>query len=680
MTQVEEVPADKIRNVVLVGHGGTGKTTLAEAMLAAGGVTSGRGGVLDFEPEERDRGHSLGLAVGSLMWQGHRVNVLDCPGAVEASGDAYPALLAAETAIFVVDASLGIQPQHEQLWEVCEQLGLPRLVMLNKLDKRNAGFQSNVDALRERYGRPLAPVQMPIGLEEDFTGVIDLLHFKAVVRRDGKRVECEVPEDRVEQATRNRELLIEAIVENDDDLLERYLEGEVPDASELSEVFARGIASCGFFPVLCGSATEQLGVKLLLDFLVAECPSPADRSPVDLPLDGPTALYVAKTLSDPYVGRINVLRVLSGALKQDDELVNRRTGARVRLHGLVSLVGKEQQPVNRVGQGDIVAVTKLEDVGTGDVLSADAAELKLPTVSPPEPHYRVALLPASSRDEDKLSPTLARLAEEDPVLRVERDRETSQVVLHSYGPSHVEVTLARMERKFNVAVQQVPLRLRYRETLRGPGKGKGRHVKQSGGHGQYGIAEIEVEPLPAGNGFEFENRIVGGAIPSQYIGSVEKGIREAMAQGILASYPVVDLRAVLFDGKFHSVDSSDMAFQMAGLLAFRDAAEKAGMVLLEPVLDVAVTAPDAYMGDILGDLSGRRGRIKGTEQTRPGWTTVNAFVPESEMLTYVAELRSITSGAGMVEMNYDHHQEVPESLSRKLIAQAQEDSEERRLA
>lgn len=680
MTQVEGVPADKIRNVVLIGHGGTGKTALAEAMLAAGEVTGGRGGTLDFEPEERDRGHSLGLAMGSLMWRDHRLNVLDCPGSVEALGDAYPALLAAETAVFVVDATLGVQPQHEQLWEVCERLNLPRLVMLNKLDKRNAAYQSNVDALRERYGRRLAPVHMPIGVEEDFTGVIDLLHFMAVMRRDDQRVEGEVPEDRVEQANRNRELLVEAIVENDDDLLERYLEGDVPEASELAEVFARGIASGGFFPLLCGSATEQLGTRLLLDFLVQECPSPAARPATDLALDSPTALYVAKTLSDPYVGRINVLRVLSGGLRQDDELANRRTGSTVRLHGLVSLVGKEQRPVSQVGPGDIVAVTKLDDVATGDLLCANAAEVKLPAVTPPEPHFRVALRPASSRDEDKLSPALARLADEDPVLRVVRDPETSQLVLYSYGPSHVEVTLARMERKFNVAVEQVPLRLRYRETLRGQGKGKGRHVKQSGGHGQYGIAEIEVEPLAPGSDFEFEDRIVGGAIPNTYIGSVEKGIRDAMAQGILAGYPVVDVRARLYDGKYHSVDSSDMAFQMAGLLAFRDAADDAGVVLLEPVLDVSVIAPDAYMGDILGDLSGRRGRVKGTEQSRPGWTTVNAFVPESEMLTYVAELRSITSGTGTVEMSYEQHQEVPESLARKLIAEAQERTEDRRLA
>lgn len=674
MNGVDEVAAGRVRNVVLLGHAGTGKTALAEALLATGdhGGGRGRGEVLDREPEERERGHTLSLAVGSLTYHQHKVNVIDTPGSAEAIGDAYPALLAADVAVFVVDATLGLQPQHDDLWGACAQLGMPRLVFLNKLDKRNAAFQGVVDALRERYGKPLAPVHMPVGVGEDFTGVIDLLREIAVTRGpDGGRVEGPIPPERAEQAVRNRETLVEAIVENDDDLLERYLEGEVPEPRRLAEVFARGICGCGFFPLLCGSATERLGVRLLLDFLLEECPSPLDRPIAGLAPDGPAAAYVAKTFSDPYVGRINVLRVLAGQLGPDDELVDARTGARVRLHQLVTPDGAQQRIGGRVGSGDLVAVAKLEDVRTGDLLCGAGVEVNLPQVAPPEPHHRVALEPASLGDEDKLSTALARLAEEDPTLRVERDPETAQLVLTSYGPAHVEVALARMQRKFNVAVRQVPLRLRYRETLAGPGKAIGRHVKQSGGHGQYAIAHLEVEPLPPGGGFVFEDRIVGGAVPRQFIGSVEKGVREALRQGVLAGYPVVDVLARLVDGKAHSVDSSDMAFQVAGSLAFRAAAEQAGVVLLEPIMEVEVSTPDTMVGDVLGDLSARRGRISGTEQTVPGRSLVRALVPEAELLSYVAELRSLTSGTGTVRMRYAHHDVAPETQAKRVVAEAQ---------
>ncbi|MDP8969049.1 MAG: elongation factor G [Actinomycetota bacterium] len=675
----EETPTVRIRNVVLLGHGGTGKTVLAEAMLAVGGVGDGRGGILDFEPEERDRGHSLSLAVASLSWNGHKINLLDAPGGPESIGDAYPALHAADLAVFVVDAGAGVQPQHDQLWSACEQLGLPRLVFLNKLDKENAAYQSVVDALRERCGSPLAPVHMPLGVAGEFNGIIDLLHFTAVTKTDGERKEVEVPEARREQAGRNRETLVDAIVENDDAMLERYLEGEIPDPKELSEAFAKGIASCGFFPLLCGSVAMGVGVRLLADFIVENGPSPADRSPLEAAegtagrdLDGPVALYVAKTLSDPYVGRINVLRVLAGRLEQDDTLVVGRTGNAVRLHQLFVLRGKDQSPITAAPAGDICAVAKLDDVVTGDVLHPKGAPLALTPVPLPEPFHRVALQPASAGDEDKLSTALARLRDEDPSLRVEQDPETAQLVLRGYGVTHIDVTLARLQRKFGVSVNQVPLRLAYRETLRGSAAATGRHVKQSGGHGQYGIAHIEVEPLERGGGLEFEDRIVGGVIPRQFIPSVEKGVREAMRQGVLAGYPVVDVRVRLVDGKHHSVDSSDMAFQVAGSLAFRNAVEQAGVVLLEPVMDVAVTVPDELTGDVMGDLSARRGRIQGTEPAAAGQTTVRAHVPESELLTYSAELRSLSSGTGTVAMAYHHHEEVPEHVAKKVIAQAAE--------
>ncbi|MBA2528506.1 MAG: elongation factor G [Euzebyales bacterium] len=667
MPGIDPTPTARIRNVVLLGHGGTGKTTLAEALLRTGGQGDGRGGNFDTEPEERDRGHSLSLGVASLPWQGHKLNLLDAPGTPEAIGDAYPALAAADLAVFVIDATVGVQSQHDQLWAACETAGLPRVVFLNKLDKEGAAYQSNVDALRERYGKPLAPVHMPIGVEREFTGVIDLLHFNAVELVDGQRVTTEVRDERREQAGRNREFLVEAIVEHDDAMLERYLEGETPEAKELAVCFAEGVASCSFFPLLCGSATMDMGVQLLADFLVEEAPAPASS-------DGPTAATVFKTLSDPYVGRINALRLRSGTLRADDHLTVARTGADVRMHQLFALSGREQTPVAEVAAGDIAAVAKLDDVVTGDALVANGAAVETPRVAPPEPYHRTAVKAASAGDEDKLSIALSRLAEEDPSLRVEHDPETAQLVLRTYGPGHADVAIARLARKFGVSVEQVAVRLPYRETLRGPGEGLGRHVKQSGGHGQYGVCSIEVEPLPRGEGFVFEDRIVGGVIPRQFIPSVEKGVRQAMASGVLAGYPVVDVLVRLVEGKHHPVDSSQVAFEVAGSLAFRDAAARAGTVLLEPMCEVTVTVPDALTGDVMGDLSSRRGRISGTEAApAPGRTLVRAIVPEAELRSYTAELRSLTSGAGSAEIAPATHDEAPEHVTRKVVAAAAEE-------
>ena len=666
MAGIDTGSGPAIRNVVLVGHGGTGKSTLAEALLRLRGGGDSRAATFDHEPEEVEREHSLSVAVASLEWREHTVNIIDTPGTADAIGDAYPALSAADLAVFVIDATVGIQAQHDQLWRACDQIRLPRIVFLNKLDKERASFQPIVAALRERYGKPLAPVHMPVGVERDFTAVIDLLHSVAVSKVDGKRVKGPIPPDRQEQASHNRDLLVEAIVENDDHLLERYLEGETPDVGELADVFARGIASNGFFPVLCGSARMDIGVKLLADFIVEEAPPPHVEG------DG-VALYVAKTFSDPYVGHINIVRSLSGTLHQDDHLRVARTGADVRMHYLVRLHGKQQTPVEQVDPGMLFAVGKLDGVLTGDLLT-DGTEVKLETVAPPPGYYRVAIQAASAGDDDKLSSALAKLAEEDPSMRVERDAETHQIVLRTYGPTHVDVAVARLERKFGVHIERVELRLPYRETLKSSATGLGRHVKQSGGHGQYGICEIEVTPLERGAGFEFDDKIVGGVIPHTFIPSVEKGVREAMARGVLAGYPVVDVGVRLFDGKHHSVDSSQVAFEVAGALAFREAAAKAGMALLEPVLEVEVDVPDDLTGTVMGDLSARRGRIMGTEQAAtPAHTVVKATVPESELLTYAGELRSLTSGSGTVVMRYSHHEEAPEVVAKQLVAAANQE-------
>ena len=668
------VPTDRIRNVLVLGHTGTGKSTLVEAMLgiAGHGVAHGEGcPTVDHEPEEKDRGHSLALAMVSFEYDGHKLNVLDAPGGAEALGDAYPALLAADIAVFVVDATVGVQPQHEELWRACATRGIPRVVFLNRLDLERAQYQAIIDDLGERYGKPLAPVHMPLGVHDDFDGVIDLLHATAVQFENGQRTEGDIPEQRREQAERNREDLIEAVIENDDDLLERYLEGDVPSNEEIAQVFAHGVAECGFFPVLCGSAIKGIGVQLLLDFLVEECPSPQE-APHALPHDGPTVAYVAKTFSDQYVGRINLLRILSGELKVDDELVVQRSGNRQRLHQLFSLRGRDQLPVEGAAAGDLVAVSKLDDVVTGDLLIADGVDVEVEVPVAPVGFHRVVLRPASLADDDKLSGALQRILHEDPSIHLSLDAEAGTRVLSFQGPTHVDVTVARLARKHGVKVEVDAAPIAYRETIRKPAEGLGKHVKQSGGHGQFGVARIEIAPLPRGEGFTFDNGIVGGVIPHQYIPSVEKGVREAMREGPLGRYPVVDVGVRLVDGKHHSVDSSDAAFQMAGILAFRAAVADAHPVLLEPVAALQITIPEELTGAVMSDLSGRRGRILGTDATGPGRTRVDAHVPEVELKTFAAELRALTSGRGEVAMTYDHHEEVPDNVAKRLLGELQE--------
>ena len=663
------IPTERIRNVLVLGHTGTGKSTLVEAMLQAAGHSRSHGTgcpTVDHEPEERERGCSLSLAVASFEYHGIKLNVLDAPGGAEVLADAYPALLAADTALFVVDATVGIQPQHEQLWRTCEQRGIPRVVALNKFDLERASYQTNIDALSELYGRPVAPVQMPLGVHEEFEGIIDLLHAKAIEFRGDRRVESEVPEQRRDQAERNREALVEAVVENDDEVLERYLEGEMPSTAQVVELFAHGIAGCGFFPVVCVSATTGLGVELLLDLLIEECPSPAE-APHPLPHDGPTAVYVVKTFTDQYVGRINLLRVLAGELRVDDEFIATRTGERHRLHQLFSLRGREQIPATRVAAGDLVAVSKLHDVITGDVLTIDGTQPELDRPLPPPGYHRVTLHPASAGDDDKLSSALRRAVEEDPSIGTELDADEGVRVLSFYGPVHVDVTVERLRRKYGVEVEVASAPVRYLETIRRPATAIGKHVKQTGGHGQYGIAQIELGPLDRGEGFRFEDAIVGGVIPRQLIPSVEKGIREAMKRGPLTGCPVVDVAVKLFDGKHHAVDSSDAAFQMAGILAFREAMKDAEPVLLEPFASLELFIPDEQTGTIMGDLSARRGQILGTQTMGGGRTLVRAQAPEAELATFAAEFRALTGGRGELHMEHSHHEEVPDAVAQRLL-------------
>ena len=663
------VPTEQVRNILVLGHTGTGSSTLVEAALAVAGHGGG-GPVTDHEPEERERGHSLALSLASCTFDGTKLNLLDAPGGAEAIGDVYPALLAADTALFVIDATVGLQPQDEQLWRACAQRGIPRVIFLNKFDLERARYQTCIDELRERFGAAVAPIHLPLTGPGGITGVVDLLHCRVVDLTSGTHAEAALPEQLRAQANANRQALIESVVENDDELLERYLEGELPTTRQVAELFAHGIAECGFFPVLCGAAAGGLGVETLLHFLVEECPSPAE-APHPLPHDGPTVVYVAKTFTDQYVGRINLLRVLSGALAVDDELICTRTGRRERLHQLFSLRGREQLPVSAVAAGDLVAVAKLHDVATGDLLTVDGVRPDLDLPATPIGYHRVVLEPSSPGEDDKLSLALQRVLQEDPSVHLRIDERTSQRVLSFLGPIHVEVTVDRLRRKYGVEVRVEPAPVSYLETIRRPATAQGRHVKQSGGHGQYGVAKLRLEPLPEGGELRFDDEVVGGAIPRNLIPAVEKGVREAVRTGPLGGFPVVDVAVTLLDGKHHSVDSSDAAFQMAGILAFRAAVADADPVLLEPICELSLTVPGEQTGTVMAEISARRGRILGSESTPDRRMLIRAQAPEAELATFAAEFRALTGGRGELTMAYHHHEQAPEHVIRRCLAAQQ---------
>ncbi len=683
-----------IRNVLLVGHGGAGKTSLTEALLFAAGLTTRMGTVedgntvTDFEAEETKKQISVSLALAPIEWNGVKVNVLDAPGYADFIGDVRAALRAVDACLFVVSAVDGVEVQHEVVWELAVEHGLPRAFFINKMDRERASFQRTLDGLVQAFGTQVAPLQFPIGEEHDFEGLADLLSRRAYRYPSGpKGEEGDWPDDIAGKADPYREKLTEAVAEADDTLLEKYLEEGELSAEEIVRGVKAGITEAKFAPVLCGSATKPIGVDRLADLITEAFPSPIDRPPVKVmtpdgqeeerPCDpsGPLTAFVFKTISDPYVGRVNLFRAFSGRVRPDSTPFNATQREEERIGQLFTLRGKEHEQVSEVPAGDIGAVAKLSKTHTGDTLSEKSAPVTLPALELPEPLHAVAVEPKTQGDEDKLSTAFARLQEEDPTFRVERQAETRETVMYGMGEAHLEVMAERMHRKFGVEVVSHPARVPYKETLRAPVSAIGRHVKQSGGHGQYGIANIEAEPLERGAGFEFVNKIVGGAIPSQFISSVEKGLVKTMAEGV-TGHQMVDIRVRLVDGKFHTVDSSDMAFQIAGSMALKDAAQKAGVVLLEPVLDVEVVVPDSQMADVIGDLNAKRGRVLGMEPTGAGKSVIRAQVPQAEMTRYSIDLRSITGGRGVFSMAFSHYEEVPAHLADKIVAEHQKEKEE----
>jgi elongation factor G len=682
----------------LVGHHGAGKTTLAEALLASTGSIARRGSVekgttvMDFEPEEVARQLSISTSLAPFTVNGVKVNLLDTPGYADFAGEMVTALANVDLAVVVVSATDGVQAQTEDAWRAAARLGVPRVVVVNKLDRERADFDRTLAEIRQTFGAGVAPVELPIGHEADFHGVIDLLddtatHYDtpaagAVVDGTVPPVghEGPIPDDLVDEEHTVHEQLVEGIVVGDDDLMERYLNGETLEYTELEKSLAGGVASASVFPVLCCSAASGVGVDRLARLIEELCPTPASRPPVtatagggatttEVPCDpaGPTLLTVTKTFNDSHTGKMSLCKVVSGTLQPDAVLVNSRTREEERLHALQSIAGHATAPATSVAAGDFVAVPRLNGTRTGDTLAPKGQPVTVPSPELPAPALQVAVKPATRADDDKLMSGLQRLCDEDPSLTVSRDDETHQTILGVSGEVHLAVTLERLDRKCNVHVEREELRIPYRETITRAAAAEGKHKKQSGGHGQFGVCHLRLEPLPRGEGFQFHDEVVGGAIPRQYIPAVEKGVMETFAGGGIYGYPIVDVAVTVDDGKAHSVDSNEVSFKMAAALAIRTAMAEAGPIVLEPISRLEVSIPDDCQGDVLGDLSSRRARIVGTDPSDvDGYQTVTATAPTAELTRYAVDLRALTGGRGSFSVTYDHYDAVPEHMMASI--------------
>lgn len=679
----------KIRNIAITGHNDTGKTTLASALLFAAGATprffkiEDGNTVTDFDPEEAERGISIGLSVCHLPWRQHKINLLDSPGYGIFFSETRTALRIADAAVVCVNAVAGVEVNTEKIWEAASELGLPVILHCNKMDRDRADLGRCLESLQATFGRQVLPVQLPIGAEKDFVGVIDLVGFKAYrFERDGsgKAKEEAIPEDLAAEAAEARTRLIEAVAEADEHLLEKFFEEGTLDAADLEAGLKAAIAGRKLFPVTVGASLHLVGGSTLLDFLVDFAPSPLDRPyparmidgktvMLDADPDKPVVAIVFKTLNDPFTGRLSILRVISGTLQNDAQLWNVRAEETEKTHGLVNLQGKQGTSTPKLIAGDIGGVPKLRAAMSGDTLGAKEQALTADWIDIPEPSMSFAIEPKAKGDDEKIGDALHRLIEEDPSLRTGRDPQTHEVLLSGSGQLHVEIALARMKRRSNVEVILHPPKIPYRETIQKPAEGHGRHKKQSGGRGQFADCRIKIEPLPRGDEFEFKDEIFGGSIPQNYRPAVEKGIQEARMRGFLAGYPMVDFRVRLLDGQYHDVDSSELAFKIAGSLAYKDAMSHAGATLLEPVMKVEIHTNEEFMGDIMSDLSHRRGRPQGMD-VKNGVQIVQAQVPMAEMLTYAPALRAMTQGRSSFHMEYSHYEEVPRLVQDKIISES----------
>ncbi|MBW2492858.1 MAG: elongation factor G [Deltaproteobacteria bacterium] len=677
---------ESLRNIAFASHGGAGKTSLAETMLFNSGVIKRIGRVedgntvMDFEPEELKRNISLSSGFHQFNWKKHTISVIDTPGDQNFLSDTKSCMQAADSAVIVVDAVDGVKVQTEQAWGFAEEFQLPCIIFINKLDRERANFmRAFKDAVECFEPKPMI-MQIPIGSETNFSGIVDLVGMKAYTfDTKGKATKIDIPSDMQDMVSEERETLVENVVESDDELLERYLEGESLSDDEIKGALKKGILSRSFAPVLCGSVAKNIGIELLQDFIVQCMPSPLDRGSwiaADATGDGeiecrpdpnaPFSGFVFKTVADPFAGRLSIFRIVSGTLGADGSFFNVNKDTNERYNQLLRLAGKEQKQITKAGPGAIVAVAKLKETTTGDTICNSSQKVKFKCADPLPPLISFAVNAKSKGDEDKVFTSLSKLLEEDMSLQLTRNPETKQILLSGLGQVHIEVTTERLKRKFNVEVQLDKPKVPYKETITKKVRVQGKHKKQTGGHGQYGDCWIQIEPLPRGKGFEFENKIVGGVIPRQYIPAVEKGVIESAQKGVLAGFPCVDFKAILDYGSYHAVDSSEMAFKIAGSLAFKKAATDANQVLLEPIMNVSVITPDEYMGDIMGDLNSRRGRVIGMDSKGKN-QVIKAQVPMSEFLSYAPDLNSITGGRGIFTMEFSHYDEVPAQISQKII-------------
>jgi elongation factor G len=676
---------DRIRNVALISHGGAGKTSLAEAMLFDAGAIQRLGSVdagtatLDHDPDEQKRKQSINLAIGTLEADGSRITIVDTPGYADFQADVIEALAAVDAAVVVIDASAGVEVGTEAVWRLAEERKLPRFVFINKMDRENANFDAVLDELKARFGPKIAPVYLPIGLADSFRGYVDVIEQHANIYEGGSPKEAPIPDELRAGEEQRREALVEAAAEASDDLMNKYLEGEEIGDEEIEAALHKGTREGSVVPVFVGSALKNIGVRELTSMIAKHVPS-ADEVGGRTTTDGkeiapdPSGQFVAqvfKTTADPFVGRLTLFRVISGGLNPQDHLWNASRKEEERIGNILGLMGKEQSNVPKAGPGDIVAVAKLTSTQTGDTLVADRAHaLELTRPAFPEPTLQVSIEPESKADLDKLGQALQRMLEEEPAMRVHREEGTGETILTAMGDAHVDVIIDRLKRKFGASVKTGTPHVPYRETIRKPAKIDNRFKRQTGGHGQFGHVVIEFEPLESGTGFEFGNRIVGGVVPKQYIPAVEKGLREAMNEGVLAGYPVVDMKATLVDGSYHTVDSSEMAFKVAASQALKRAFPEADPILLEPILEVEVVVPDEYMGDVMGQITSKRGHVLGMDSSN-GMQQLHAQVPQAEMFHYATELRSITQGRGRFSWRLDHYAEVPHNVAEKVIAEHQ---------
>jgi len=693
------IDVDKIRNVAVIAHGGAGKTALVEAMLFNSGSIDRLGNVedgtttTDYEPEEIERKITITSSLAFCTWNGCRINLIDTPGFINFLEDTRGCLRAVDGALVIVSAISGVKAETQKIWKYASEYELPRMVFVNKMDKDMANFSRALGDIEKTFGSEGLPLQIPIGAGESFQGVVDLIKMRAFKTVGGKSEESDIPAELLPEAEEYRKKLVEKIAEADDNLLEKYLEGGTLTDEEIIKGVKEGSLTRRFIPVACGSAVANIAIPQLLETIILCLPSPVEMARIS-PIKGtnpknntqverkpsatePFSAYVFKTIADPFAGRLSMFRVYSGSLKADSNILNASTGAKERIGQVFHIQGKKQVSASSLGPGEIGVVAKLKETYTGDTICDEGHPVIFEKAKFADPLIAYAIAPKSKGDEEKVGTGIHRILEEDPTLRFQRDEETKEMLLSGMGQVHLEVTLERLKRKFGVEVLMKTPKVPYRETIKVAIKVQGRYKKQSGGRGQYGDCWLAVEPMPRGGGYEFADKIVGGVIPQQYRPAVEKGVIETMKEGVVAGFPVVDIKVSLTDGSYHSVDSSEMAFKIAGSMALKKAIQDAKPILLEPVMKVEVIIPDDTLGAIIGDLNSKRGKVQGVEPQAGGNQKITALVPMSEMLTYANQLHSLTSGRGLYSMEFALYEELPSHLTQKIIAEREAQKKEK---